>query len=345
LARNFWTLFAARVGVGVGEAALSPAAFSMISDSFPPERRAKPMSVFTMGIYIGAGLAFILGGAVVRLVSQMPPTGLPLAGVLEPWQMVFLLVSLPGFAIALLLSAIREPARQHHAIAGSRARHASVGELITFMRSHWQSLTAIIGGYTLVATIAFGGTAWTPTFLIRVHGYTAAEAGYAYGLLMLIFGTSGVLAGGALADRLQARGHADAPLRTMLGGALALVAPAIFFPLMPTDRLALALLAPTLFLVSFPAGVAVAALQSFSPDTMRAQITAVFLFAVSFLSLGLGPTLVALATDFVFGDDMKVGWSLALAASIAGPLAALILTWGLAPYRHSLARVQASVAA
>ena len=86
LARSFWSLFMTRIGVGVGEATLSPAAYSMISDYFPKEKRGLAISLYSMGVFFGAGMAYILGGLVVKLASQAGITTLPVLGQVRPWQ-------------------------------------------------------------------------------------------------------------------------------------------------------------------------------------------------------------------------------------------------------------------
>jgi MFS family permease len=113
LARSFGTLFAARIGVGVGEATLTPAAFSLIADYFPREKLARALSVYSMGILIGSGLAFIVGGAVVQAMNGMPALQVPVLGTMAPWRLTFLIVGLPGLAIALLLLTVREPVRRN----------------------------------------------------------------------------------------------------------------------------------------------------------------------------------------------------------------------------------------
>lgn len=105
LAKNFGSLFAARIGVGIGEATLSPAAYSMISDSFPKEKRAKAMSVYTMGIYLGVGVAMLLGGQVIEYFNNIGTVTLPLVGELRGWQLTFIAVAAPGLLLSMQLRA------------------------------------------------------------------------------------------------------------------------------------------------------------------------------------------------------------------------------------------------
>ena len=109
LAKNFGQLFLARVGIGIGEATLNPSAYSLISDYFPREKRARPMSFYNMGVSLGAGTAMVLGGQIISWVFSQPQPVLPLVGTLFHWQVVFIMVGLPGLLIAFLMVTVREP--------------------------------------------------------------------------------------------------------------------------------------------------------------------------------------------------------------------------------------------
>lgn len=112
LAKNFGQMLAWRMGVGVGEAALSPSAYSIITDYFPREKLATAISVYSMGIYIGSGMSYLLGGIVVRFASAKELWTLPVAGAVRPWQLIFLAVGLPGLLATALLFTVREPLRR-----------------------------------------------------------------------------------------------------------------------------------------------------------------------------------------------------------------------------------------
>ena len=125
-AQNFWQLFLARIGVGVGEATLSPAAFSIISDYFPKDRIARAFSVYSMGVYFGVGLAMMIGGLVIQAVSNAPPVDLPAIGRVRSWQLTFFIVGMLGLPILLLLFTIREPLRRGTAKASSNSDGAKI---------------------------------------------------------------------------------------------------------------------------------------------------------------------------------------------------------------------------
>ncbi len=215
LAKTFWQLTLFRMGVGVGEATLSPSAYSLISDYFRPEQRSTAMSVYSMGIYVGSGLAFILGGFVTELAAGRENPVLPLVGTVRSWQLVFLLVGLPGLLVALLALTIREPARKG-VIASKNASSAeslSTRAVWAYVRGNWHTFLCLNLGLGLVALYGYGATAWVPSLFIRRYAWTQGQTGLVYGLIVGIGGTLGIVTAGKLADWLRARGHTDANLR------------------------------------------------------------------------------------------------------------------------------------
>jgi MFS family permease len=343
LARNFAQMLLLRVGVGVGEAALSPAAYSLISDYFPPQRRATAISVYSMGIYIGSGLAFVLGGVVVGFVSTHEAWQLPLIGATRPWQVIFFVVGLPGVLLALLLWTVAEPARRDRRLSGPA--QVPLAEVLGYMRSNLGTFLCHTVGFALLSFSSYGSSAWIPTFFQRNHGWTAGRAGVVYGLIVLVFSTVGVVAGGRLADRMAARGLRDATMRVGLIVALAWLPFGVLFPLAPGGWWAAALLVPASFLASAPFGVAPAAIQQIMPNAMRGQASAVYLFVVNLIGLGLGPSAVALTTDYVFRNDNAVNYSLLIVTTAAHLAAAALLWSGLGPFCRSLEGVKGWVAA
>lgn len=333
MARNYAQLLLARVGVGVGEAALQPPAYSMIADCFPRERLGTAIGVYSMGIYIGVGLAQIIGGAVVGVVGAEGMWQLPLVGAVRPWQVVFFVVGLPGLLVALLMLTVREPPRQ---AAGDTGESIPIGEVMAHFRTHRRTFTTHHLGAALVALCNYGMGSWLPTFFVRTHGWTVTEAGYLLGVANLTFGIAGVVLAGRLADRMQQRGVADAKLRVVLYAAAGLLVCDVAAPLMPTGLGAALWIFPLSFFASAPFGVAAAAVQELVPPRMRAQASALYLFVVSLVGLAAGPTAVALVTDYVFRDDLALRFSLALVTGVGLVLAAIILRAGLRSYRTTV---------
>lgn len=341
LARKFWQLALARIGVGVGEASLSPAAYSLIADYFPPERRSTALGVYGMGIYIGSGLALILGGLVVRYAAVQENVVLPLAGAVRSWQVVFFVVGLPGLLVALLLLTVREPARRGVRRQGAgtgegRAPAVPLGEVWAYLSGNRGTFTCLFLGIAMAALSAYGAAAWIPTFFIRRYGWTAGDTGLVFGLIVGICGTVGIVTGGHLADRLRRGGQGDANLRVALLGVVGCLPFNALFPLASSGWGAAVLLAPSLFFSSMPFGLAPAAIQQLMPNTMRAQASALYLFVINLIGLGLGPTVVATLTEDVFGDKKTVHLSLLVVGAVAHICAAVLLWGGLKHCGRSL---------
>lgn len=344
LSRGYWQLFAARVGVGVGEAALSPAAYSMISDLFERSQLGRAIAVYSLGLPAGSGLAMLIGGMAIAAVTEWPPLVLPWFGTLLPWQVTFLLVGLPGVLVAaMVMLLMQEPVRRSltttAATQSVRAVSASRPGLLTFLACNRRVLLHHFGGLALLVIIVYGSTAWVPTYFIRCYGWTGQAIGYAYGLILLVFGTSGLLMGGQLADRGWRRGQTDAHLRVVLLSVATMFPCFALFALAPSAEVAIVLLAAATFTSSLHGGVAGAALQLITPNELRGQVTALYFFIANFVGLGLGPTAVAVITDYGFADPQALGLSIAVLAGCAGPVSSLILATGLAPYRASAARL------
>jgi MFS family permease len=345
LARNFIQMLLLRMGVGVGEAALSPSAFSIISDYFPPKRRATAISIYSMGIYIGSGLAFIIGGTVAGFASTQETWNLPLVGATRPWQVVFFIVGLPGILLALLMYTVREPVRRGTRLV-SNAKGKSVAVKVPMKEVTdylWQNRTTFIChnvGFALLSFSSYGSSAWIPTYFVRNHGLTEAQAGQLYGWIVAIFGTLGVAAGGRFADWMAERGRLDATMLTGFIVAFVYLPFGILYPLASSPYLAAAILIPAVFMTSAPFGVAPAAIQQMMPNAMRGQASAIYLFFVNLIGLGLGPTAVAMSTDYIFRDDQAVKYSLLLVNTVAHLIAGALLWVGIKPFLNSLNRLK-----
>ena len=336
IARTYWQLLFFRVGVGVGEATLSPSAYSLITDYFKPSRMALAISVYGAGIYIGSGLANLIGGYVIQYAATAEGTTLPIAGDVRPWQLVFFIIGLPGLLFTLALLTVKEPLRRGITKRRDGAASIPLREVFQYIKPNWRTFMAHNLGFSLLALVGYGGIFWIPSFFIRTFGWEAPFTGKAYGAAILVFGTSGIIYGGHLAGKLAAKGHKDSKMRVGMIAALCHLPFGLLFPLMPQDWLAFAVMCPAIFCLAMPFGVAPAAIQEMMPNQMRGQASAVYLFVVNLIGLGLGPTLVAWCTDYVFGDVAMVRYSLLIVGVGAGVAALVTLAWGLTHYRNSL---------
>jgi MFS family permease len=335
VARNFWSLFLARVGVGVGEATLSPAAFSLIADSFPPAQLGLALSVYSMGIYLGSGLAMIVGGAVVQELSRSPQLTLPILGTITSWRATFLIVGLPGLFVAPLTLTMHEPQRRSllRAADGTVAQ-PDLREVWQHLRSRIWSVVGISLGMVFQAVCGYAFLAWGPTFLQRTYGWPVSHAGRTLGALTLIFGCLGMYVGGSLCDYWQRRGVLEAPLRV---GVCSAAGCALFFPvafLAGNPTRSIPLLAIAIFLLAMPIGSSYAALQLIFPNQLRGQVSALFLFILSFGGLSLGPLLPGMLTDYIFHSERMMGASLAVTIGVASLLMLMLFRGTYRPYRN-----------
>jgi MFS family permease len=179
-----------------------------------------------------------------------------------------------------------------------------------------------------------------PTFFIRTYGWKAGDVGIVYGLLVMVFGCAGILFGGWLTDRWLGQGKTDAAMRMGIVAATGAILGNAFL-LANSGTLAAILLAPAVFALAMPFGAAPSAIQEIVPNPMRGQTTAVYLFLVNLIGLGVGPTAVAMVTDYVFADDLAVRWSILIVGSLASLAAIAFLAAWLKPYRETLLRARA----
>jgi MFS family permease len=336
LATSFLGLLLARIGVGVGEAALSPAAYSILGDLFPPEKLTRAIAIFTMGTTLGAGMAYLIGGSVIELIAKSDAVVVPLLGQVKPWQAAFFIVGLAGLPLGLLVwFTVKEPERRGVAAAASGI---ALGDVMSFVAQRRKAYAPIFVSVSLLSILGYGYMNWYPTLLIRNYGMSIGEVGRSFGLIYLVFGTAGALSGALFAEHFNKRGHTDANLRVVAVVSAALLVPAAVGPLMPDATLALTVAAPTVFLLNAFFGSSVTALQLITPNQMRAVISAAFLLCTTLTGMGIGTSLVAFLTDFVFGNDASLRISLASVAALVCPAAAATSAWGFAHYRRALAQ-------
>lgn len=331
LALNFWHLFWARVGVGIGEATLQPSASSLISDYFPPETRPKAYGLFVMGTSLGTAAAFLLVGLLIGALEALRPTSAWMAD-WKTWELVFIVVGLPGLLVAGLMFTVKEPARREKA---KGAAQVPLSEVARYLGRNWKTFTAHHVGVMLVFLAVYGQLLFMPAFFVRVHGWTPAQIGMAFGIVALTAGASSAIVAGWFAAWMTKRGKADATLRVCLMGAVGVCLPGALAALMPNGTLALAMFAVSALFANWPSVGALSAINQVVPNEMRAQVTSLYTLVVGLLAAGLGPVVVGMLTDRVFGDKMMIGASIGVTFAVCGVVATLILAWGLRPFRRT----------
>jgi MFS family permease len=321
-ARSYLQLFAYRVGVGVGEATLSPSAYSLLAGYFPPQRLALAVGVFSAGVTAGTGLAYLLGGTVIGWVMSLGSVSLPLFGELSGWRLVMAVVGLMGLPVALLMLFVREPARPQG------VAHATFAEVWAHFRSNAQGYGYVFAGYGTTTITAFAVMIWTPELYRRQYDAGIGEAALTIGTVALLGGLLGAFMGGTLSDWLESRGDTRAKLRVLAGCGIGLLLPGVVAPFMPSMVGHAAVIFLMFFFGSAATGPAGAFVQSITPDRMRAQFGAWYQLSLVLVGATVGPFAVGFVTDHVLGDESRIGLSMAIVSAIANPIAAWLLWRG-----------------
>lgn len=328
-AGSFTQLFLARIGVGLGEAALAPAAISMLSDYFPPHRRATAIALFLSGMVAGAGVANIVGGLLLGALQSGWLSALPVVGEIAPWRATLLLLSLPGVPLVALLLLVREPLRRERLM---QADSVPIAACLAYLKANSRTFMFALGGLALVQLVDYGVNAWLPTLLIRRFAMMPAEVGGNIGVIAIICSLLGAFGGGIAADRLQQRGYADGKLRLAAIGVV-LLPPLICFPLFASSTAVLAGFAAYTLIFSSLGATGIAAMQDVAPSEMRGLVVSLQAFLYTLLGLGGGPTLVALVSDRIARDGERIGTAMAV-VGLAAAFASAVLIWcGLPAYR------------
>lgn len=324
MAHSFSALFAARIVVGLGEAVLSPAAVSLISDYFPPDRRGRAVGVYFAGIAIGIGGSIFIGGSILHLVTGGLLAGTSLAD-LPAWRLVFIVIGAPSLVWALAILAIREPVRRIQDLAGAAIDKATV------LAIDWAAVIRIAPVYAAVALASLVDNAvgaWAPSLLVRRFGADPAQVGVDLGLLLMIGYGGGMLGGGYLADKAAAwRGRRG----KMELCALASVAILPMSLLLNADSyMAVMIGTPLYFALSAVVTAAgLSAILDAAPNRVRGLAMAISFFLNVAIGAGLGPTAVALAGEQVFGAAAGLGPAIAATVAVFYAIAGGALLLGL----------------
>ncbi len=328
-AGNYWELFFARMGVGVGEACLAPCAYSMISDYFPREKRSLPMNMYSASIMLGSGLANVFGGLVSQFALNGGSRTIFLMGELKPWQLSFVLVGLPGALMLLLIATIKEPYRRE------KRGEANVTATIAHLRMHWKTYASLIGGTTFGAMTNGAILGWVPAWFERRFGWHQAQVGPYLGLVVFVFGTAGLSLAGYLSGRLIRSGKKAVYIKLMIASECLVLIPLILAHLVDEPYWVLCCIGAIIFFTGFPSGLGPATLQWITPNEMRGQITAAYLFVLSLISGTATPAAVGYLTSYYFMDDKAVRSSAVLVGSVAAVLGVVSLLIGLRSYERS----------
>jgi MFS family permease len=291
LANNFWQLFAARLGVGVGEAGGVAPAYSLISDFFPPHQRARALSIYSFGIPIGSTLGIIFGGYIASKID---------------WRYAFFIVGIAGIILApIFRMTVREPERgRFDSNYDASAARASLGDVFRVLAKK-PSFWLLCLGAASSSMMGYGLFFWLPSFLVRSFGMSLLDASMFFGVVILFGGIAGIWGGGWLSDKLGQKRkawYALVPAYAFLGTvpfyALALLSPnlvTVFLALLPPVALGLAWLGPV-----------IGAFKHLVKPNMRATASAVFLFINNLIGIGAGTWAIGALSDVLtarFAED------------------------------------------
>ena len=328
LVATFLPLFLMRLGLGLGEAVVSPCSVSMISDYFNRKERSRAISVYMAGPYLGAGLAFLVGGFIVSHLETLGHVTWPIFGTLAPWQAAFVLVGIPGFIFAGLMLTVREPARQERL-----SRDTSGTLAFRYIWRRWRGFGSLFVGSTCNFALS-ALTLWNVPLFSRVYGWSVMETGFVTGLFYFTAGPIGTAVAVWSQKRLEAT-HTDGSMRVLILGLLICVPFSAFYPVMPTAELAVALMFVAFIGKSVATAAGPASMALITPGEIRTQSMAIFNTVISLIGPLIGPPLIGWATD-ALGDPKKINVVLMSYVLMLGIPAIVIACLGLKHYRKAV---------
>jgi len=339
LAQSFGQLFLARVGIGAGESVNGPATYSMLADYFPRERLPRALAALNIGFVLGTGFSLIAGGLVIGALMRVPEHTLPILGTVRSWQLVFIAVGLPGLIFAALMMTVSEPPRR--GLGGRRTEAPPVREVAGYLRRNGRMYGGMIGGILMTALLVSGTQGWSPAFYERTYGWQARQVGVALGIMNLVASPIGLFLGAWLTERLS-RKHDDANMRVAIIAYTLAIPFQVAGPLMPDPYLAVLCSGVGILAAMMATTPYVAAMQTITPNQMRAQVSAIYLFVFSGLGSGLGSLLFGAVTDLIVRDEANIRFTMAGAAAVMAPLGVLIISLARKPYGEAIAAIKAA---
>jgi MFS family permease len=322
---SYGEMLVARVGVGIGEAVLVPAALSLIADFFNPAHRGRPIGVFSSATFLGTGIALLAGGFALAMLKNLPSVSVPLLGQLAVWRAIFLTVGIPGLVIALVLMlSVKDPRRVPQQAGASAPAKASLNVFFRFLASSKRLFVSVYAISGLFTFVAFSVGPWLPTMLARKFGMAPSQAGITVGLAVTICGTIGAAVAGGLCDRWTKSGRKGHKLGVLLVSFFMMIPAIIGMTLAPSSGMSIGFIILFAFSNAFGFSAIAACLQDIVPNQFRGQASSVLLIVNGVIGFTLGTTAVAVITDYVFRNDASVGYSI-LAAAL--PIALLCTVW------------------
>jgi MFS family permease len=343
--QNFGQLFLARIGVGAGEACLNPCATSMIADYFPRERLTLATAIYAIGGTAGAGMAFLVGGSIIALVTQHDFFAIPLLGDVRSWQAVFIIIGVPGMVLSALIFTISDPERRgkSNLMPAGLSWRATYGALWKFMGGRWRFFFWHYLGFTFASTVVVGCVGWYPAHMGRSFHMGTGRIGLTLGLTIIIFGILGKVLCGRAVDALYRRGHRDAQLRWYAGCLLAAVPVGVIGTTSGNPAVFLAGIGIMVMLLQPLPACAYASMNLITPNELRGAGVAAFNVFPGLIGSITGPLLIAAIGQHFFAGPTGIGLGMAVVIAICCPLGAASLALGCRPMRDAVREAQTSM--
>jgi len=330
LAQNFWQFALFRGMMGGAISVKGPTTVSIIPDLVPRDKLARAFGVYNVALIAGQSLSMILGGLLLGALLPHMPIHILGVEIKHAWQMVFILMGLPGLLVAAVVAlTVPEPARHGRTNPGS-APMLEVARFI-FLGPASRVFVPIMIGTALAGILLAGVGAWRAAFFARTYHMGAHVYGPLSGTISLIAAPIGVIIGAFIAERMHRR-WMDSHLRLAVIVHFLTMPFYILSPLMPTPTLALAFQFVMGILMMAAAPSQLSAMQIITPNEMRAQVNAIYMITISVLGNGLGPSVVAFMTDHIFRAESELRYAMVTLAAICTPISLICLIMTVKPY-------------
>lgn len=338
LATSFWQLFGARMVVGTGEAALSPSAMSIIGDSFPPEKRGKPIGVYVAALSFGASMAYFIGGGVLVWAKTHETVVIPIVGAVAPWQLTFIAVGLPGILLALFFLFLKEPPRVAEETEKQELDGNGLKDALDYLGKNFATYASLLSLCCVMTILAYSQY-FLPSVFSRNWGWAPEKYAFINATGLLIFGPAGVILTGYVSDRWAQAGTKDASFRLLLLGFLLMMPTSVLSMLMPSPWIAYAMLCVNTVGIGMISAMGIASVLRITPTQIRGQIVAVYYMVISVSGLFLGSSTVGILSTRVFGEE-NIHLAMATLPIVYGIIPLLItpITWRL--YKKKLAELE-----
>jgi len=337
---NFWHLFYARMMVGLGEPSLSPSAMSMIGDSFPPEKRGKPISVYVAALSIGGSIASLIGAGVLVWAKTADKISLPIFGEMAAWQLTFLAVGLPGLVLGFIFFFLREPTRRPQTGEEIEIKGNGVSDALRYVGRNLGVYLGFISLACVMVVIAYSHY-FLPSTFDRTWGWSAEKYAFINGSILLVVGPATVIFTGYLSDKWMQAGASDAALRLLVIGFLIMVPTGALTMFMPTPELAYCVLTLSNIGIAMVSTTAITALLVITPSQIRGQVTALYYMVLGLTGSFLGSTSVGTLSTRVFGEE-NIRLAMAAVPVLYGIIPLLLIPLTMKLYRAQLERIHAA---